>query len=91
MWVFIYKTDKHDFLQKCKTRLMMCGNQQTQRDLPTCVTTLTSMTFQALMTITAKFDLKIIQMNAVNAFVNCKLDEVVYMKQLSEFETEKTL
>ena len=60
MWVFIYKTDKHDFLQKCKTRLMMCENQQIQKDLLTCMTILTSMTFQMLMTITAKFDLKTI-------------------------------
>src|SRR5947208_2638795 len=43
------------------------------------------------MTITAKFDLKTIQMNAVNAFMNCKLDEVVYMKQPPGFETEKML
>ena len=70
---------------------MMCENQQIQKDLLTCVTTLASMAFQTLMTITAKFDLKTIQMNAVNAFVNCKLDEVVYMKQLPEFETEKML
>ncbi|XP_044716029.1 uncharacterized protein HRG_10203 [Hirsutella rhossiliensis] len=27
-WVFIYKTDKHGILQKCKARLVVCGNQQ---------------------------------------------------------------
>ena len=27
MWVFTYKTDKHGFLQKCKARLVICGNQ----------------------------------------------------------------
>ena len=32
------------------------------------------------MAITAKFDLETIQMDAVNAFVHCDLDEVVYMK-----------
>jgi hypothetical protein len=32
------------------------------------------------MAVTAKFDLETIQMDAVNAFVHCDLDEVVYMK-----------
>ena len=32
------------------------------------------------MAITAKFDLETIQIDAVNAFVHCDLDEVVYMK-----------
>jgi len=80
MWVFIYKTDKHSFLQKCKARLIVCGNQQARGDLPTRVTTLTSTTFQTLMAITVKFDLKTIQIDAVNAFIHCDLDEVVYMK-----------
>jgi hypothetical protein len=42
MWVFIYKTDKHGFLVKCKARLVVCGNQQKLGDLPTRATTLAS-------------------------------------------------
>jgi transposase InsO family protein len=80
MWVFAYKTDKHGFLQKCKARLVVCGNQQARGDLPTRATTLASTAFRTLMAITAKFDLETIQMDAVNAFVHCDLDEVVYMK-----------
>ena len=80
MWVFVYKTDKHGFLQKCKARLVVCGNQQALGDLPTRATTLASASFRTLMAITAKFDLETIQMDAVNAFVHCDLDEVVYMK-----------
>ena len=56
--IFIYKTDKHGFLQKCKARLVICENQQAQRDLLTRATTLASMAFPALMMITAKFDLE---------------------------------
>ena len=41
--------------------------------------------------ITAKFDLKTVQMNVVNAFVNSKLDEVVYMRQSSDFEKDNTV
>ena len=43
--------------------------------------------FRALMAITAKFDLETVQLDAVNAFVNCELDEVVYMKHPPGFET----
>ncbi len=80
MWVFVYKTDKHGFLQKCKARLVVCGNQQAYNNLPTRADTLASATFRALMGIVAKFDLETIQLDAVNAFVNCPLDEVVYMR-----------
>src|SRR6266568_5668404 len=80
MWVFIYKTDKHGFLQKCKARLVVCGNQQAPGDLPTRTTTLASITFQTLIIITTKFDLKTTQINTVNAFVHCDLNKVIYIK-----------
>jgi hypothetical protein len=90
MWVFVYKTDKHGFLQKCKARLVVCGNQQAPGDLPTRATTLASTTFRTLMAITAKFDLETTQIDAVNAFVHCDLDEVVYMKLPPGFNKGKT-
>lgn len=80
MWVFTYKTDKHGKLVQCKARLVILGNQQTRTDTPTRATTLASTTFRALMGITARFDLETRQIDAVNAFVHCELDEVVYMK-----------
>ena len=80
MWVFKYKLNKHGDLQKCKARLVVCGNQQAAGDLPTRATTLASATFRTLMAMTAKFDLETHQLDAVNAFVNCDLDEVVYMR-----------
>ena len=49
------------------------------------------MTFCALMTITVKFDLKTVQLNAVNVFINCKLNEMMYMRQLSEFKTDQNM
>jgi len=80
MWVFVYKMDKHGFLQKYKARLVVCGNQQAPEDLPTRATTLASTTFRTLIAITAKFDLKTTQIDAVNAFVHCDLNKVVYIK-----------
>jgi Reverse transcriptase (RNA-dependent DNA polymerase) len=69
MWVFVYNMDKRRFLQKCKVRLVVCGNQQAPEDLPTRATTLAGMAFRAHMAVTTKFDLETIQMDAVNAFV----------------------
>ena len=86
MWVFKYKLDKHRNLQKCKARLVVCGNQQAAGDLPTRATTLASTTFRTLMAMTARFDLETRQLDAINAFVNCDLDEVVYMRLPPGFE-----
>ena len=66
--------------------LIVYENQQTLSDLSTRATMLASMTFRALITITVKFDLKTVQMNIINMFVNSKLNEMIYMRQLSEFE-----
>jgi hypothetical protein len=80
MWVFIYKTDKHGMLQRCKAKLVVCGNQQEPGNLPTKATTLAATSFRTLMVIMAKFDLEIIQLDAINAFVNVNLNELVYMR-----------
>ena len=89
MWVFIYKTNKHRFLQKCKAHLVVYGNQQAPGDLPTKTTILTSMTFQTLIAITIKFNLEMTQINIVNIFVYCNLNKVVYIKLLLGFNKGK--
>jgi len=43
------------------------------------------------MAITAKFDLKTVQMNVINMFVNSKLNEVMYMRQPPDFEKGNTV
>ena len=80
MWVYTYKCDKHGRLVKCKARLVVCGNQQAPGDLPTRATTLAGTSFRTIMAIAARFDLETRQLDAVNAFVNCDLDEVVFMR-----------
>ena len=79
-WVFKYKTDKHGNLQKCKARLVVCGNQQRKCDLPTRATTLAVTSLRVLLAITAKFDLETLQLDAVNAFVHADLDETIFMR-----------
>ena len=47
------------------------------------------MIFRALITIIAKFDLETIQIDVINAFINSKLNEMIYMRQSSGFEKNK--
>ena len=86
MWIFIYKTNDQRFVIKCKTRLIIYENQQNADELFTKIITLTISTFRTIMIIVICFNLKTIQMNAVNVFVNCDLNEIIYMKQSSYYE-----
>ena len=86
MWMFVYKINKHGFLQKYKAWLVVYKNQQAPEDLLIRATILVDMMFHALMVITAKFNLEMVQLDAVNAFVNCELNEVMYMKHPPGFE-----
>jgi len=52
-------------------------------------TILASTTFRTLMAITAKFDLEMTQIDTVNMFVYCDLDEVVYIKLPPGFNNGK--
>ncbi len=79
-WVFKYKTNKHGRLQKCKARLVVFGNQQKRHDLPTRATTLAITSLHVLLALVAKFDLRTLQLDAVNAFVNADLDETIFMR-----------
>ena len=78
--MFKYKTDKHGNLQKCKARLVVCGNQQQNHDLPTRATTLAITSLRILLAVAAKFNLETLQLDAVNAFVHADLDETVFMR-----------
>ena len=40
------------------------------------------------MIVMTRYDLKTVQMNAINAFVNCDLNEVVYMKIPSHYKRD---
>ena len=49
-------------------------------------TILASTTFQILIVITTKFNLKTTQIDTVNAFVYCNFNKVVYIKPLLGFK-----
>jgi hypothetical protein len=80
-WVYVYKFDKHGRFQKTKARLVVRGDQQAKSLTEnTYAATLAGRSFRTLIAIAARFDLELIQYDAVNAFVNAGLEEDVFMK-----------
>ncbi len=77
LWVFKYKFDTDGYLMKFKARLYVQGDlQSTEQNM--YAATLAICMFKALMAIAATFDLKIHQYDAINAFINAKLDKQIY-------------
>jgi hypothetical protein len=78
MWVFTYKFDTNGYLIKYKARICVRGDLQPPDHRDNYAATLAAWTFRALMGITAAFDLEAYQLDAVSAFTNSKLDEIIY-------------
>jgi hypothetical protein len=78
-WVFIYKFDKQGFLRKFKARICVRGDLQPLSEKETYAATLAGRSFRMLMTLAARWDLEICQLDTVNASPNSELDEEVYM------------
>jgi len=79
LWVFTYKFDTDGYLQKYKARICVRGDLQPQSNVyDTYAATLAAKVFRFLMAIITYFDLETVQLDAVNAFANSHLDELVY-------------
>ncbi|KAK2770917.1 reverse transcriptase domain protein [Colletotrichum kahawae] len=78
-WVLSYKFDKHGYLQKFKARICVRGDLQPINSLEIYASTLVGRSFRSLMVIVARFNLDTVQLDAINTFINSRLDEVVYM------------
>ena len=79
-WVFTYKEDADGYITKFKARLCVRGDLQLgvhKRDI--YAITATFRTFRLLMALVAAFDLEVIHLDAVNAFVNTNIDEEVHI------------
>ena len=74
LWVFKYKFDTEGYLIKFKARVVVRGDLQTSY-ADNYAATLTIRVFRALMALTAAFDLEMVQLDAVNAFLNSDIDE----------------
>ena len=76
LWVFKYKFDTDGYLVKFKARICVRGDLQLTRN-DNYAATLAVRVFRALMALAAAFDLEILQLDAVNAFLNSDIDEHV--------------
>ena len=80
-WVYVYKFDKRGRFVKAKARLVVRGDQQPKNVAESnYAATLAGRSFRTLIAIAARFDLELIQYDAVNAFVNAKIDEDIFMR-----------
>ncbi|KAL2415479.1 Retrovirus-related Pol polyprotein from transposon TNT 1-94 [Exophiala dermatitidis] len=78
-WVFKYKFDNDGYLSKFKARICVRGDLQLSfKD--TYAATLAFSAFRAIMAITAAQDLDLIQLDAINVFLNSNIDEEIYMR-----------
>jgi hypothetical protein len=84
IWVFKYKFDINDYLNKFKIQLCLRDDLQTTKQ-DTFAIILATKTSRIIMNIAAVFDLKVYQYDAINAFVNCKLNDEIYIECLDEF------
>ena len=86
MWIYIYKFIKKRMLLKYKICLIIQDNQQIAFNITNIyIIILVARFFCIFMVLTARFDLELIQYNAINTFVHAKLDETVYMRILDEY------
>jgi hypothetical protein len=86
--MFKNKYDLNDYLKKFKVRI--CVREDLQHtDDNTYAVTLIARTFRALLTITAAFNLKIRQYNAVNAFINININDEIYCSVFNSFKRLK--
>jgi Reverse transcriptase (RNA-dependent DNA polymerase) len=80
LWVFKYKFDTDGYLVKFKARICVRGDLQTTHINDNYAATLAVRIFRALMALTASFNLEILQLDAVNAFLNSEIDEEVIIQ-----------
>jgi len=77
--VFKYNFDLDGYLNKFKVRLYVRGDLQTiEKD--NYATTLAIRYFRALIVMAAAFNLEIVQLDALNAFLNSDIDEEVIVE-----------
>ena len=79
-WIFIYKFDTDGYLVKYKARICVRGDLQERFIEDNYAATLAAWTFRALMALTAVYDLEARQFDAVSAFTNSELDEIIYIE-----------
>ena len=85
-WVFRYKIDEDGYLKSFKSRIYVRGDLQPPSEKDMYAATFTSKSLRILLAVIIRWDLEARQLDAVNAFPNIKLDEVVYIELFDRFK-----
>ena len=87
MWVFTYKFDTDGYLLKFKARIVVRGDLHTSIHEDTYAATLALRSFRTIAAITAAYDLETMQFDAISAFTNSDIDEVIFVAFPEGFST----
>jgi hypothetical protein len=79
-WVDEEKYDKDGYLIKFKSRLVARGDLQPKSLQDTYAATLTARVFRFMMALAATYDLDVEQLDAINAFINSPINELIYIE-----------
>ena len=91
-WIYTYKLDENGYINKCKARLVIRGDQQPKRTVSdTYASTLAARSFRTLLTIGAIFDLEIRQYDVSNAFVHADLLDLAYTEMPPGYRKPATI
>ena len=86
-WVYIYKFNKYGHFIKYKVYLMVREDQQKRiNEGEMYIITLAGKNFKTLVVIATRFDLKILQYDTINAFINTPLNKTIYIKILMGYK-----
>lgn len=85
MWVFTYKFNEDGYLVKYKARLVVREDLQEQYS-DTYAATLAARLFRALIALACAFNLKAMQYDVPNAFLNATLNRTLYVRTLDRFQ-----
>ena len=89
-WVFTYKEDIDGYITKFKARLYIWGDLQLgvyKWDI--YAITATFKIFRLLIALVTVFNLKVIHLDAVNAFVNTNVNKEVYITMPKGYRKER--
>ena len=88
-WIFKAKRDSKGNIVRYKAHLVAkCFTQKKDIDYKVTFSPISSNdSFRIIMTLVAHYDLELYQMDIKTAFLNGNIDEIIYMVQLENFES----
>ncbi len=88
IWVFRYKIDEDGYLKSFKSCICVQGDLQPLSDKDTYTATFANKSLYILLALIVRWDFEARQLDAVNAFPNAKLNEMVYIELPNRFKIQ---